>query len=244
MNKTVVITGSSSGIGLATAREFAKEKNNIVINYNKNKSAALSLLSELRKDKTQAIAVKADVSDPNEAEALMNTAVEQFGKIDVLVNNAGISEQRLFTDITPESLEKMFKVNVYSMFYCSRLAVKDMLKRHYGKIINISSIWGISGASCEVHYSASKAAVIGLTKSLAKELGPSNITVNCVAPGVIKTKMNSFLKEDEIKELNDSTPLGRMGKPEEVAKLIKFLASPDADFITGQIIAANGGFIT
>ena len=243
MRKTIVITGSSSGIGLATAEELAQKENNIVLNYNKNEAKALKLLEKVRAKGCQAIAVKADVSSPEGAAALMGSALEQFGKIDILVNNAGISEQKLFTDITPESLEKMFRVNVFSMFYCSKIAVKDMLKRHYGKIVNLSSIWGISGASCEVHYSASKAAVVGFTKSLAKELGPSNITVNCVAPGVIKTPMNDFLNQDDISELNSSTPLGRMGKPEEVAKLIKFLVSEESDFITGQVISPNGGLV-
>lgn len=243
MKKTVVITGSSSGIGAAIAREFAGNENNIVINYKSNKTAALELLNEVRNKGSQAIAIGADVSDFAQAENLINSAIEQFGRVDVLVNNAGISRRELFTDITPEAWEEIFKVNVYSAFYCSNLAVKDMLKRHFGKIINISSVWGITGASCEVHYSSTKAALIGLTKALAKELGPSNITVNCVAPGVIKTKMNEFLSKDEIDDLNESTPLGRMGEPCEVAKLVKFLASSEADFITGQVISPNGGFL-
>lgn len=243
MKKTVVITGSSSGIGAAIAREFAGNENNIVINYKSNKTAALELLNEVRSKGSQAIAIGADVSDFAQAENLINSAIEQFGRVDILVNNAGISRRELFTDITPESWEEIFKVNVHSAFHCSNLAVKDMLKRHFGKIINISSVWGITGASCEVHYSSTKAALIGLTKALAKELGPSNITVNCVAPGVIKTKMNEFLNKDEIDDLNESTPLGRMGEPCEVAKLVKFLASAEADFITGQVISPNGGFL-
>lgn len=243
MKKTVVITGSSSGIGAAIAREFAGNKNNIVINYKSNKTAALELLNEVRNKGSQAIAIGADVSDFAQAENLINSAIGQFGRVDILVNNAGISRKELFTDITPEAWEEIFKVNVHSAFYCSNLVVKDMLKRHFGKIINISSVWGITGASCEVHYSSTKAALIGLTKALAKELGPSNITVNCVAPGVIKTKMNEFLSKDEIDDLNESTPLGRMGEPCEVAKLVKFLASPEADFITGQVISPNGGFL-
>ena len=243
MKKTVVITGSSSGIGAAIAREFAGNENNIVINYKSNKTAALELLNEVRSKGSQAIAIGADVSNFAQAENLINSAIEQFGRVDILVNNAGISRRELFTDITPESWEEIFKVNVHSAFHCSNLAVKDMLKRHFGKIINISSVWGITGASCEVHYSSTKAALIGLTKALAKELGPSNITVNCVAPGVIKTKMNEFLNKDEIDDLNESTPLGRMGEPCEVAKLVKFLASSEADFITGQVISPNGGFL-
>lgn len=244
MRKTIVITGSSSGIGESIAKEFSKDKkNNIVINYNKNESSAISILNEIRNSGSQAIAIKADVSKYEQAEKLIKSAIEEFGKIDILVNNAGISNQSLFTDISPTTLEHIFKTNVYSMFYCSKFAVKDMLKRHMGKIINISSIWGISGASCEVHYSSTKAAVIGFTKALAKELGPSNINVNCVAPGVIETKMNSFLSGEDLKYLEDDTPLCRIGKPQEVAKLVTFLASSDSDFITGQVISPNGGFL-
>ena len=227
MKKTAVITGSSLGIGAAVARELSLEKMNIVINYNNSKSEAFKLLEEIRKNECMAIAVKADVSNPKEADNLIEKAIEQFGKVDILVNNAGISSQKLFTEISCEELDKIFKVNIYSMFYCTQAAVKDMLKRHCGKIINISSIWGITGASCEVHYSSAKAAVIGFTKALAKELGPSNITVNCVAPGVIKTSMNSFLNNEEIKSILRDTPLGRLGYPREIAKTIKFLSSSD-----------------
>ncbi len=243
MKRTAVITGSSMGIGAAIAQELSNENMNIVINYNKSKEQALKLLSELREQGTQAIAIKADVSKYDEAINLINTAINELGKIDILVNNAGISCQKLFTDMLPDDFENIFRVNLYSMFYCTQVAVKDMLKRHYGKIINISSIWGITGASCEVAYSSSKAAVIGFTKSLAKELGPSNINVNCVAPGVIQTDMNKFLSEYELEELINNTPLCRVGHPCEIAKTVKFLVSPDADFITGQVISPNGGFL-
>lgn len=229
------------GIGAAIARELSNENMNIVINYNKSKEQALNLLSELRKNGTQAIAIKADVSKYDEAVNLINTAINEFGKIDILVNNAGISCQKLFTDMSPNEFDNIFRVNLYSMFYCTQVAVKDMLKRHYGKIVNISSIWGITGASCEVAYSSSKAGVIGFTKSLAQELGPSNINVNCVAPGVIQTDMNKFLSEDELEELINNTPLSRVGYPYEIAKTVKFLVSPDSDFITGQVISPNGG---
>lgn len=244
MKKTVVITGSSCGIGAATVKEFSNDNDmNIVINYNESKEKALSLLKELRAKKCQAIAIKADISRPLEAQNLIDSAINEFGKIDILVNNAGISTQGLITDTSNELWEKIFSVNVHGMFYCTKAAVKDMLKRHFGKIVNVSSIWGIAGASCEVPYSSSKAAVIGFTKSLAKELGPSNINVNCVAPGVIKTDMNKFLDEEELNELKEITPLGRMGSPEEIAKTIKFLSSGDSDFITGQVISPNGGFL-
>lgn len=244
MRKTAVITGSSVGIGAAIAQELSYDNMNIVINYNKSKEQALKILSELRENGTQAIAIKADVSKHDEAINLMNTAISEFGKIDILVNNAGISCQKLFTDMSPNEFDDIFRVNLYSMFYCTQIAVKDMLKRHYGKIVNISSIWGITGASCEVAYSSSKSGVIGFTKSLAKELGPSNINVNCVAPGVIHTDMNEFLSKDELEELISNTPLSRMGYPYDIAKTVKFLISSDSDFITGQIISPNGGFLT
>ena len=243
MKLTAVVTGSSSGIGKAIVREFSKTDMNVVINYNQSKESALELLEEIKSKGTSAIAIKADVSDPLQASDLINSAVQQFGKVDILVNNAGISEQKLFTDITFQDWRKMFAINVDGMFNCSKVAVKDMLKRHEGKIINISSVWGITGASCEVHYSSSKAAIIGFTKSLAKELGPSNINVNCVAPGVIKTKMNEFLNASETADLIDDIPLGRIGSAEEVAKTVGFLASDDANYLTGQIISPNGGFL-
>ena len=239
-----MVTGSSCGIGAAIVREFSSDKDmNIVINYNKSKEKALSLLEELRAKKCQVIAIKADISKPLEAQNLIESALNEFGKIDILVNNAGISTHGLITETSNELWEKIFSINVHGMFYCTKAAVIDMLKRHFGKIINVSSVWGMTGASCEVPYSSSKAAVIGFTKSLAKELGPSNINVNCIAPGVIKTDMNEFLNEDELNELKEITPLGRIGSPEEVAKTVKFLSSSDSDFITGQVISPNGGFL-
>lgn len=243
MNKTAVITGSSLGIGSAIARELSLEKMNIVINYNHSKNEAFKLMEEIRKNECMAIAVKADISNYKEANNLIEKAIEQFGKVDILVNNAGISSQKLFTEISPKDWIKIFEVNVHGMFYCTQAAVKDMLKRHYGKIINISSIWGITGASCEVHYSSTKAAVIGFTKSLAKELGPSNINVNCVAPGVINTSMNDFLNNEEVDKILKDTPLGRIGYSSEVAKTVKFLSSSDSDFLTGQVISPNGGIL-
>lgn len=243
MKKTAIITGSSSGIGAAAAIEFAKSDYNVVINYNNSKEKALKILEKVRALGCLSIAVKADVSKFEESKILIEKCVEQFGGVDVLVNNAGISEFKLFTDITESDWSKMIQTNLSSVFYCSKFAVKEMLKKHTGKIINISSMWGIAGASCEVHYSAAKAGMIGFTKALAKELGPSGINVNCVAPGVIDTQMNGSLSKEDMADLINDTPCGRIGTPEEIAKLILFLASDESSFITGQVISSNGGFL-
>ncbi|MDP4118612.1 MAG: SDR family oxidoreductase, partial [Bacillota bacterium] len=189
------------------------------------------------------IAVKADVSKEKEAELVIDEALKCFGTLDVLVNNAAIAQQKLFTDITGEEWDRMFEVNVKGAFNCTKAALKYMIKEHRGKIINISSMWGVTGGSCEVHYSASKAAIIGMTKALAKEVGPSGIQVNCVAPGVIMTDMNSNLNEEAINEIKQETPLGVIGLPSDVAKTILFLASDGGDFITGQVISPNGGIV-
>lgn len=240
--KTVLITGSSRGIGAATALKFANLGYNVVINYNNSEKEALTVLQKVRNAGADAISIKSDVSKYSEAEILVEKAISEFGKLDVLVNNAGIAQQKLFTDISEDEWDKMFETNTKSMFNCSKFASKNMIKNHSGKIINISSVWGVCGASCEVHYSASKAAVIGFTKALAKELGPSGITVNCVTPGVIDTDMNSHLKQKDMQELIDSTPLMRLGSPGDISNLIAFLASDEANFITGQIIGCDGGF--
>ncbi len=242
-NKTVVITGGARGIGRQIAVDFSKSGYNVVIGYNKSKEKALSLIKELRNFNPNIICLKADLSLDKEARELVLHAIEQFGHIDVLVNNAGISQQKLFTQITKSEWNKMFYVNMGGCFACTQEAVKDMLKRKNGKIINISSIWGISGAACEVHYSTFKAAIIGFTKALAKELGPSGIQINCVAPGVIDTDMNSDLDKDALNDLINQTPLQRLGTPEDVSNVVLFLASESSNFITGQIISPNGGFV-
>ncbi len=243
MKKTVVITGASKGIGAAAAEEFAVLGYNVVINYYQSKEKALRLLEKIRKTGCRAIAVKADVSKFCEANDLIEKSLEEFGNIDILINNAGIAEQKLFTDISEEDWRRMFDVNIHGMFNCTLPVVNSMINNHRGKIINISSVWGITGASCEVHYSASKAAVIGFTKALAKELGPSGIQVNCIAPGVIDTEMNEGLSEDEIRELIYKTPCERLGTASDVAKAILFLSNDDSGFITGQVIGVDGGLL-
>ena len=242
MSKNVLITGASGGIGSAAARLFAENGYNVIINYNSTEQDALSLEKELSCI-GNAVALKADVSSKSDVDAMFTEAEKLFGKINVLVNNAGISQQKLFTDITEEEFDRMFSVNVKGVFNCCQRALPSMIHDKSGKIINVSSMWGISGASCEVHYSASKAAVIGLTKALAREVGLSGVQVNCVAPGVIETKMNSHLSEKIFRELEDSSSLGRTGTPEEVAELIYFLSDNKSDFITGQTVCIDGGFI-
>lgn len=236
--KNVLITGGSRGIGKACVYEFAKHGYRVFLNYNKSKKDA-----EKIKEETGAIIIKADISKKDEVEKMADYIHKNYGQIDVLINNAGISQQKLFTDITEEDWDNIFNINIKGMFLVTKIFIKDMIYNQYGKIVNISSMWGITGGSCEVHYSASKSAVIGFTKALAKEMGPSKICVNCIAPGVIETEMNKHLNEEDLKNLCDETPLERLGKAEEVAKAVLFLASGDADFITGQILNVDGGMV-
>ncbi len=235
--KNVLITGGSRGIGKGCVYEFAKAGYRVLLNYEKSDESAQKICAE-----TGAIAVKADISDEESVER-MAELVRKYGKVSVIVNNAGISQIKLFSDITAADWDRMFDVNVRGMFLVTKAFLPDMIHEKYGKIINISSMWGVRGGSCEVHYSAAKAAVIGFTKALAKEVGPSGINVNCIAPGVIDTDMNSELDEQAMAELCADTPAGRIGTPYDIAKTAVFLASDDASFITGQTICADGGII-
>ncbi|MBR1969319.1 MAG: glucose 1-dehydrogenase [Clostridia bacterium] len=239
MKKTVLITGASCGIGAEIARKFYSKGYNVAINYNKSEEKAKSLLKEL----SGSIIVKGDVSCEKDALNLIDAVVNAFGRIDVLVNNAGISSFNLLTDISGEEWDKIFSVNVKGTFLVSKYAVKDMLRYHSGKIINIASIWGVCGASCESCYSASKGAIISFTKSLAKELGPSGICVNCVAPGFIDTDMNKNISEEDRAAFKNETPLLKIGKTTDVADTVFFLASEGSDFITGQVLTVDGGAI-
>ena len=240
--KTVIVTGGSGDIGRQISYDFAKENYFVVVHYYKDKESAESIVKNIKSSGGNAISFCADLSKKSEAEKLLSYSIDSIGHIDVLVNNAGISIQKLFQDVYELEWKRLFEVNVGSVFNCTSSVIKHMINRKYGKIINISSIWGIVGASMEVHYSSSKAAVIGFTKALAKEVGPSNICVNCIAPGVIDTKMNNF-DSKTIDDLKESTPLCRIGNPSDISKLALFLASDDSNFITGQVISSNGGFI-
>ena len=243
MKKTVIITGASKGIGRATAKKFAKEGFRVVINYNNSKEEAYALEQELS-EITEVISVKADISKKDETEFLVSETVKRFGRIDVLINNAGISmHSTLFTDTDEKDWQQIFNVNLFGMFNVTKAALPFMIHEKRGSIVNVSSIWGVSGASCEVLYSSSKSAVNGFTKSLAKELAPSGIRVNAVAPGVIETKMNAFLSEEERKAIEDEIPMGRYGTTEEIASAIHFLASDESSYITGQVLTADGGFL-
>lgn len=241
--KTAIITGASRGIGKCTAELFARNGYNVIINYNSSEKEAKELENKLLSEGLNVSAYKADVSKSYEVDEMINYCIEKYGKIDVLVNNAGISQDKLFTDITDEEWEKMMSVNVTGVFNCTRAALKHMIWEKSGKIINISSMWGVVGGSCEVHYSTSKAAVIGMTKALAKEVGPSNITVNAIAPGVILTDMSLYYGDEVLEELRQETPLMKNGQPEDIANMAIYLASDKADFITGQVFNINGGFV-
>ena len=243
MDKTVVITGSSGGIGSEIARVFAENGWNIGLMYNNSREDAENLENELREKGTDVFCRKCDVSSKEDVRSYFNEAEKSLGRITALVNNAGVSLQKLFTDVTEEEAERVFDINVKGAFNCCQEALPSMIREKQGKIVNISSMWGICGASCEVHYSASKAAVIGLTKALAKEVGPSSINVNCVCPGVIDTKMNAHLSEDDMNALREEIPLMRIGTPRDVAETVYFLCSDKADYITGQIISVDGGMI-
>ncbi len=239
MQRSVLITGASRGIGRATALRFAAAGYRVGINYNKSEADARALLEEIRQSGGTAELYQADVSN-EEAAAGMCAA---FGNCDVLINNAGIAWDGLITDMDASIWQRIFAVNVNGAFYCARAVLPKMISRKHGCILNVSSMWGRSGASCEVAYSASKAALIGFTKALAKELGPSGIRVNCVAPGLIDTAMNAHLSPEDIKAVADETPLMRTGSAGEVAEALFFLASPQAAFITGQILGVDGGFV-
>ncbi|NBK97525.1 MAG: SDR family oxidoreductase [Erysipelotrichia bacterium] len=240
---TALITGASRGIGEQIATLFAQNGYCVAINYSSSKEQAVSLEQKLVKCGYSAKAFCADVSDAQAVKQMLQEIEGTMGKVEVLVNNAGIAQQKLFCDITESDFNRMFDVNVKGVFNCCKAVLPSMISEKRGSIINISSMWGQVGASCEVHYSASKAAVVGLTKALAKEVGPSNIRVNCICPGVIDTQMNASLDVSTVQQLREETPLGIIGTPNDIAQLALFLSGEKARFITGQVIGVNGGMV-
>ena len=241
--KSVLITGASRGIGAETARVFAAAGYAVAVNYHRSEAAALALVDELTAAGHTALAVKADVSDAAKVRNMVDNVLEIFCQLDILVCNAGISWEGLLTEMTEEEWRRVFAVNVDGVFHCCAAVLPRFIHGKAGKIITVSSMWGQAGASCEVAYSAAKAAVIGFSKALAKEVGPSGITVNCVAPGVIDTEMNAHLSPRDLNALREETPLERIGTARDVAESILFLASEGADFLTGQVLCPNGGLV-
>lgn len=233
-----VITGASRGIGKATAEYFCEKGYNVIVNYARSEESAIAICQKLGES---AFPIKADVRNSAEIKAMFEKAYDLFGRIDVLVNNAGIARQKVLSDVSDEDIDELLSVDLCGVIKCSREVLPYMLKTHCGSIVNISSMWGVCGGSCETVYSAAKAGVIGFTKAFAKEAGLSGIRVNCIAPGVINTEMNSALTKETLDSLAEETPLCRIGDAVDVAKAIYFLASNDASFITGQVLCVDGG---
>lgn len=240
--KVALVTGGARGIGSAICRSLVNDGFKIAINYNKSEKEALALKNELSKI-TEVEIFKCDVSDSVAVKRMFNEISQSLGNVSVLVNNAGVAEQALFTDITDEMWNKMINTNLSSAFYCSREALKTMINEKNGVIINIASMWGEVGASMEVHYSAAKAGLIGMTKALAKEVGLSGVRVNAISPGVVLTDMMSSFSEGDKQALKEETPLNTLGAPENIADAVSFLVSDKAAFITGQVLSVNGGFV-
>lgn len=240
VNKVAVVTGGSRGIGAEIVKILANENYKVILNYNNSKEQAEKIQQELLGKGKEIEIIKADVSKREEAEKLIQFAINKFNKIDVLIDNAGISQEGLFTDITEDEWQKIMNTNLNSVFYCTQQALKYMIPEQQGCIINISSIWGETGASCEVAYSTTKAAINGMTKALAKEVGPSNIRVNAIAPGIIDTDMNKNLTTEELEQIKEEIPLNKIGKAIDIAKCVKWLI--EDEYTTGQIISINGGW--
>ena len=243
MRRSALVTGASRGIGRAVAAVLAREGWAVCVNYLERRDAAESLVRELRAQGRAAMAFQADIADRESADACVRAASEELGPVELLVKNAGISRQGLFQDLDDAAWDRLLAVNLTGPRNAVLAVLPQMLSEKRGCVVNISSMWGLRGASCEAAYAATKAGVIGLTRSLALELAPSGIRVNCVAPGCVETDMVRVLGEDTRRMLAEETPLGRLGRPEDVAEAVAFLASEKAAFITGQVLAADGGFV-
>ncbi|MBP5307816.1 MAG: 3-oxoacyl-ACP reductase FabG [Clostridia bacterium] len=242
MNKTVLVTGASKGIGAAVAELFGKNGYRVAINYNDSETAAYEVKNRIEKQGGVSEVFRADVSDKTAVKNMVNAVKARFGWVNVLVANAGISLVKQINDTTEEEWNRLFAVNVTGVYNAVDAVIRDMIDMKNGRIITVSSVWGETGASCEAAYSASKAAVIGYTKAIAKELAPSGITVNCIAPGVIDTGMNARFSADERKAIENEIPAGRYGRPEEVAAAALFFASEGASYVTGEVLGVNGGY--
>ena len=242
-SKTVLITGGSRGIGAAAVRAFAQAGYAVALNYCRSRDAALRLAEELTAQGHTVLPVQADVSDPDQVRHMVDNVLDNFCQLDILICNAGTAWRGLLCDLTDQDWHRLRGTDLDGVLYCCRAVYRHMVSRKQGRILTVSSMWGRSGASCEAAYSAAKAGVIGLTQALARELGPSGITVNCVAPGVIDTEMNAGLTPEDLQALSEETPLGRLGTPEDVARALLFLASPEAGFVTGQVLGVDGGYL-
>ena len=242
-SKTVLITGGSRGIGAAAVRAFAQAGYAVALNYCRSRDAALRLAEELTAQGHTVLPVQADVSDPDQVRHMVDNVLDNFCQLDILICNAGTAWRGLLCDLTDQDWHRLRGTDLDGVLYCCRAVYRHMVSRKHGRILTVSSMWGRSGASCEAAYSAAKAGVIGLTQALARELGPSGITVNCVAPGVIDTEMNAGLTPEDLQALSEETPLGRLGTPEDVARALLFLASPEAGFLTGQVLGVDGGYL-
>ena len=243
MQKTVLITGASRGIGAETARRFSAAGYAVALHYHRSEERALALAEELRRAGGEVLTVQADVGDWSQVRKMVDNVLDKFCQLDILICNAGVSWQGLLSEMSVEEWRRLCAVDLDGVFYCCKAVIPHFVARKAGKILTVSSMWGQTGGSCEAAYSAAKAGVIGLTKALAKELGPSGIAVNCVAPGVIATEMNQNLTPADLDALREETPLGRIGTAGDVAESLLFLASAGADFITGQVLAPNGGLV-
>ena len=241
--KVAVVTGSSQGIGAGIAKTLAAQGARVVVNYRSNPALADEVVAAIIATGGQAIAVQADVSRSEEAERLIKTAIDTYGQIDILVNNAGLTRDTLIMKMKDDDWDAVLQTNLSSVYYCSKAVVRPMMKKRGGRIINITSVVGLAGQAGQTNYAASKAGIIGFTKSLAKEVGSRNITVNAVAPGFIPTALTNVLPEAQVQSIIETTPLGRLGTPEDVAHAVLFLAADEASFITGQVITVDGGLV-